>query len=577
MEFRILGPLEVEADGHLLALGPTKQRALLALLILHVNRVVSREQVTDALWGEHPPGTAATAIHGYVSGLRKVLGKHRIETRPPGYVLHCDPGEIDLEHFERLVGDAQGLEPSTAAETLREALALWRGLPLGDLDAAPFVDAERRRLEEIRLLTIEERVDADLTLGRHSETIAELDGLVLDHPLRERLRGQLMLALYRSGRQADALEVYRRGRALLTDELGLEPGEGLRRLERGILEQDPALGPVAPPVQHRPDARRKRRRRLHAVVAVAILGVAGAAATGIALTSDAGGLLARADSVAVIDPNTNRFVTDVPVGRRPAAIAIGEGSVWVASAGDRTVSRIDPTTRKVVDTIGVGTDVHDLAVGFGSVWVADGADGTVTRIDPRTRTTETVPVGGPDNGSPQPVFWVATGTGGVWATSGDRVVRIDPTTRKVVTETAIPTPAGLAAGLGAVWVVTQDEQLIELSPRGDQEQRLQLNGDALAPAVGANSIWLVVYLGRGVIQQVDAATVSLAPGAATAAYPLDIAVGARAVWAVDIHGTVLRIDPTTTDVVARIATAPTARSAIAYGAGAIWVAVQDPL
>jgi DNA-binding SARP family transcriptional activator/streptogramin lyase len=240
MEFRVLGPLEVEEEGQVLKLGGAKQRALLALLLLHANEAVSRDRLIDELWSSTPPETASAAIQVYVSQLRKLLGRDAIITQPPGYLIRIQTGTLDLERFETSVARAQGAPAAEAAELLRQALGLWRGSPLAELDAS-FARAERARLDEQRLSALEQRIDADLELGRHAQLVPELEGLVREHPLRERLRGQLMLALYRCGRQAEALDVYRTGRRLLDEELGLEPGEELRRLERAILVQDESL------------------------------------------------------------------------------------------------------------------------------------------------------------------------------------------------------------------------------------------------------------------------------------------------------------------------------------------------
>ena len=253
MEFRILGPLEVEEEGRVLKLGGAKQRGLLALLLLHANEAVSRDRLIDELWGDQPPETAATAIQVHVSQLRKALGRDVIVTQPPGYLIRVRNGELDLERFERSVSRARAAAAAEAAELLRDALALWRGVPLAELDAS-FARAERVRLEEQRLAALEQRIDADLELGRHAQLVPELEGLVREHPLRERLRGQLMLSLYRCGRQAEALDVYRSGRRLLDEELGLEPGEELRRLERAILEQDESLSASAAPALTKPQA-----------------------------------------------------------------------------------------------------------------------------------------------------------------------------------------------------------------------------------------------------------------------------------------------------------------------------------
>jgi DNA-binding SARP family transcriptional activator len=237
--YRLLGPLEVlAADGEPLVLGGQKQRGVLALLLLRANQVVSTESLIAALWGESPPRTTATSLQNVIVSLRKLLGPDALETRPPGYRLVADADAIDLARFERLVASARGLEPADQAERLGEALALWRGEPLGDLSLETYVIGDVRRLEELRLSTIEARIDADLACGRYHELVSELEGLVAQEPLRERMRGQLMLALYRSGRQADALRAYQVARRDLLAELGLEPSPELQALHGQILRQE---------------------------------------------------------------------------------------------------------------------------------------------------------------------------------------------------------------------------------------------------------------------------------------------------------------------------------------------------
>jgi DNA-binding SARP family transcriptional activator len=238
MEFRILGPLEVIDGERTLDLGGAKQRSLLAVLLLNANEVVSSDRLIDALWGEEPPETAGQAIHVYVSQLRRVLGRDRVETKAPGYLLRVDRGELDAYQFEALLDQGKASDLEAGPAKLREALALWRGRPLEEFAYERFAQLEIGRLEELRLACVEERVDADLACGRHSELVGELDALVAKHPLRERLRGQLMVALYRSGRQAEALEAYQEARRVLVDELGIEPARSLRELEKAILRQD---------------------------------------------------------------------------------------------------------------------------------------------------------------------------------------------------------------------------------------------------------------------------------------------------------------------------------------------------
>jgi DNA-binding SARP family transcriptional activator len=251
MEFRILGPLEVADGDALVPLAGAKQRALLAILLLTANEVISSDRLIDELWGEQSPDSGRTALQVRVSQLRKALGGAGalILTRAPGYVLRLERQQLDLHRFERLVGEADVAEPAVAAVMLREALALWRGPPLADLAYESFAQAAIGRLEELRLAALEKRIEADLALGRHAELVAELEALVTQHPLRERLRAQLMLALYRCGRQADALADYRTARRALTEELAIEPSPPLRELEQAILRQDPSLdlAPTAAP------------------------------------------------------------------------------------------------------------------------------------------------------------------------------------------------------------------------------------------------------------------------------------------------------------------------------------------
>jgi DNA-binding SARP family transcriptional activator len=250
MEFRILGPLEVWDEGREVSLGGPKRRALLAVLLLHPNEVVSADRLIDELWGEDSPERAAAALRVNVSRLRKALPQDVLTTRSPGYVIRVEPDQLDLARFERLADEGRSLRArgltAEASERLRDALSLWRGPALMDFDYESFAHAAITRLGEIRLAAVELRIDADLALGRHDELVGELEALVTEHPLRERLRGYLMAALYRSGRQAEALDAYQDARRVLLDELGMDPNPALQELERAILRQDPSLDVQAP-------------------------------------------------------------------------------------------------------------------------------------------------------------------------------------------------------------------------------------------------------------------------------------------------------------------------------------------
>jgi DNA-binding SARP family transcriptional activator len=249
MEFLILGPLEVSDDGRKLALGGPKQRAVLAHLILRANRLVAADLLIDGLWGEEPPESARNTLQTYVYRLRKVLGDGRLEGRDGGYVLAAAPGEIDAARFEALVkqGKAQvASDPSAAAATLSDALSLWRADALADVTEEPSLRGEAARLEELRLSATEHRVSAEIAMGGHSTVVPELELLTARYPLRERMWANLMLALYRSGRQAEALSTFERARQVLVEELGADPSPELQRLHERILHRDPVLGAPAP-------------------------------------------------------------------------------------------------------------------------------------------------------------------------------------------------------------------------------------------------------------------------------------------------------------------------------------------
>lgn len=246
MEFRILGPLEVLDGGRPVEIAGSKRRAVLALLLLHANEVVRSERLVDELWGEQVPRNSSAALHNHVSRLRKALGPELLARREWGYVLRAEPDSIDLHRFEQLVAAAEPLPARERSTTLAKALALWRGPPFADLAAEPALQHEIARLEELRLTTLERRIDADLEAGHNANLVTEVEALIAAQPLREHLRGQLILALYRAGRQAEALEVYRETRRLLIEELGLEPSPALQELERAILRHDPSIAAASP-------------------------------------------------------------------------------------------------------------------------------------------------------------------------------------------------------------------------------------------------------------------------------------------------------------------------------------------
>jgi DNA-binding SARP family transcriptional activator/streptogramin lyase len=574
MEFRILGPLEVVKDGRPVSIRRGKEQALLVYLLLHANELVPSSRLIDALWDERPPPTASKILQNAVSHLRKELGDGRLVTRDPGYVLRVDDGELDLEAFERLAEAGQA----------KEALALWRGAPLLDLHEERFADDARRRLEEQRVAVLEERIDNDLAAGRYADLIPELEQLVGEHPLRERLQGQLMQALYGAGRQADALDVYRRARRTLSEELGLQPGPQLQELERKILTQDPGLAPRTPParVRSRPSPVRTNRRVALLVLVVALL--LAAAITGIVLTTGGNGsaIVATKNSLAVVDPEKNEVVGVVPIGSTPRGVTVGAGHVWTANAGDGTVTEIDPGDLHVVKTIGLGSAATDLVEAAGQIWVATGSDDTVIRIDARSGGvlgTIHVP---PDFQSS--AYTIATGSGAVWLGSGGDIYKIDPTEH--TTAGRFHYAGGinsLAFAGGSVWAASSAETVVRMSaatlrPTGEAS----LGVIPTAIAIGAGSIWVAAPAPSGVhaavwrLEPVTARVTQTTTLEKVVGFPptLEIAFGEGAVWVASYDaGIVTRLDPVTGNIVATIHVGGHP-SGIAVGAKRIWVTVS---
>ena len=349
MEFRILGPLEVrDDDGAVIDLGGRQQRLLVAVLLLHPNEVVSVDSLIEALWPDQPPASAVKSVQAQISRVRRALGEgERLQTRGNGYLLVVEPGELDGDRFRTLFDEGRkrltGGDPTGAETTIRQALELWRGQPLADFAYDDFSQAAIARLDELHLSALEERFDAELALERHGAVVAELEALVVTHPLRERLRGQLMLALYRSGRQAEALRAYEDARRQLAEELGLEPSEPLKRLQRAILDEDPVLDSPALTAEAAPTVSRAPQRAWLVPAAAVLVAAAIATAAAIALTSgkrvSGNQSIGCCNSLGIIDPETNQLVDEIPVGAQPAGIAYEHGALWIANLEDEDLAR----------------------------------------------------------------------------------------------------------------------------------------------------------------------------------------------------------------------------------------------
>jgi YVTN family beta-propeller protein len=604
VRFFVLGPLEVRHEAGVVSLGGVKQRALLAVLLLRANEVVARETLIDELWGEEVPERALQQLNVRLSRLRKSLengGQSPLVTTPGGYLLRIAPGELDLQTFQQLVEEGrQALrvgDARRASESLREGLSLWRGQALSDLRYEPFAQVELDRLEELRLAALEDRLDADLALSRHSEVVSELEALVAHYPLRERLRAQLMLALYRSGRQADALRAYRETRRELVEELGIEPGPSLRELESKILRHDVALASPADQFDSRtttitgeqalkpplpgaeaevpPD---RPTRSLRGVLILAVALTAAAAAAG-ALFATARGpnrpQTVAVNRIVIIDPKSNAVSATAPVGTRPSALVEGSGSVWVANLGDQTITRVDPRSWAIDRTIPVAVKVAGLASGAGGIWYST-SNGRLYRIEPSYDTTAQIAaLGENDFRFARPQRPVAVAFGSVWVVDASGfVARVDPATGRVLARIPVGTDASaIAAGAGAVWVASPvDDTVAQIDPT-NAVTTIRVGHGPSGIAVGVGAVWVTDRY-DDTVQRIDPDTSSVVTTIHVGSSPQGVAVGDGAVWVADSHdGTITRIDPTNNGVVSTIPVGgdPTA---VATVAGKPWITIS---
>ena len=534
MEFRILGSLQVLVDERLIPLGAAQQREVLAILLVHRGGVVSVDRIVDELWGERPPERATKTVQVYVSRLRKALGDGVLVTRGGGYALELSGDSVDADRFRRLGDEGRTAldngDPRRARETLTAALDLWRGPPLADFAYEAFAENEVARLAELRLVALENRGEADLALGQHAALVSELELLVREHPTRERLREQLMLALYRSGRQVEALEIYRDAQRTLDEELGLEPGPRLQQLERSILTHDPAIEAPKGAQLHVPRRPTKRTRAVHpqrrSVVAIgAALLLVAAALVGIKLTGGETPTPPRLlpNSLVRIDPGTLEATDVVPVGRAPDLVVAAGGFVWIThyvlrdvgsarvrDAGDRTLKRVDSETGEV-ETVGGGLAPCGLAPDpSGDVWVANcfasgGRDANVVRVDATTLDFEaTYPVPGGD----VPV--------------GEGYYR------------------GLAYGGGSLWVGELGERsrqrtVIQVDPQSGKQGAIRLRNPAtgaLAWAETSGDLW-VANFDEGTLTRIHASTRAVETVNVLSVNPAHILVDGEVVWAGD--------------------------------------------
>lgn len=564
MEFRLLGPLEVCADGKLVALGGPKQRAILAVLLLHANEVVPRARLLAELWGERAPGSEHS-LDVHISRLRKALAPggagEVLVRRDRGYLLRVEEGSLDLDRFRQQIEAGQRAlvegRPAQAARLLNHGLGLWRGAPLAEFADYAFAGAEADRLMNCRLAGLEARIDADLALGHQAAVIGELESLITASPYRERFRAQLMLALYRVGRQADALAVYMDTRRLLIDELGIEPGEQLRDLHHAVLTHDPVLTPARPAWPEPAEAstmrtvsagpsRRSSRRRISLLWAAGMAGVV-AAGLGALLAANpqppAGPEMIQPGSVAFLDAASGRLVGDMPTSPNVGFVRGGLGSVWEMDGG--VLLQVNPRTRDLIRSIAVGVSPGDVAVGAGAVWITDQNSQTLLRVDPQYGDITRIRLSAQGLSKPGTGGGVAVGAGSVWVAQGlSRIVRIDPASGRVVSSIPLPDANVVAFGDGAVWVAASDlGTLTRIDPRtGTVVATARIGAWICCVAVGGGYVWAANNTGVWKLTT-DGRVLDTIPAPSQVA---NIYFGDGALWvAADAAGSVMRVDPRT--------------------------------
>jgi DNA-binding SARP family transcriptional activator/ABC-type transport system substrate-binding protein len=564
VEFRLLGLLEVCRDGERLVLGGPKQRAVLAILVLHANEVVPRGRLLADVWGDRTPGSEHS-LDVHISRLRKILSSGCGESavlirRDRGYLLRVEAGSLDLVRFEQQIeaGEQALAEGRTAeaARLLKEGLGLWRGEPLAEFSDQGFARAEAGRLKERRLAALEARIDADLELGRAAAIAGELETLVRANPFRERFRAQLMLALYRAGRQGEALAVYTDSRTLLIEELGIEPGSELRELQCAILAQDPGLL-LARPARLAPAAtggagveqpaklRRPGRRRLLLLSAAGCLAVT-AVLVSVPISGSppsAPGMI-QPGSVAFLDARSGRVVGDLQAAPGVGFVRSGLGSIWELEDGG-VLLQINRRTRQLTRSISVGVNAGDVAVGEGAVWITDADSQTLVRVGPQYGDVARIRLPATGLSKPGTGGGVAVGAGSVWVAQGlSRIARISPASGQVESSLPVADATVVAFGERAVWVAASDlGTLMKIDPRTNAiAWSTRIGPGICCLAAGGGYLWAANNAGIWKLatdgRVLDTITTPSQTG--------NISFGDGALWVTnDAAGTVMRIDPRT--------------------------------
>jgi DNA-binding SARP family transcriptional activator len=568
--YRILGPLVAVGKGGKVVPLRAKPRALLATLLLSPGAAVSVERIADAIWGEGAPASARELVRLYVSQLRETLGGDAIETCAGGYTVRTD-NSTDAAEFAAAGETARTAraagETERALAAFDRALALWRGPVLVDTPLEGEARIQAHQLEESRLAALNERFELALTARGAHELVAELESLVVAFPTRERLRGLLMLALYRSGRQADALAVYRDGRQHLANEYGLEPGAELRELERAILQQDPSLDlPRSTPVQPTTTGRRGRRVLL-ALVALA------AGATVIAAVwaqNDHGPVRVPTDSLVALDPRTGRSTNAIAISGSPIAMAVGAGLVYVGT-GSRTLAEVDPRNHRIVRTIGLPKLPHAVAYAGGHIWVGNEEDGTLTRIGPGGLVSP------PERPEPHAEgrLSLARDADELWVGSVDNVATLLTAEGGARMSTRVIQPQAMTVAFGSLWVAQATRVTVRrINTRtGRTVSLIPVGAPTKGVVAGASSIWVLSWTGSTLWRidpQSDAVTAAIPVGPDASA----VAAAGSSVWVVSAaSGTLEQIDPSRNRV-ARTIRLGHLIGAVAASENALWLGVR---
>jgi peptide/nickel transport system substrate-binding protein len=610
MDIGILGPLTVTRDGRDVPIGAAKQRALVAVFALHRNEVVPTATLIDELWGDDPPATATKIVHTYVSQLRKVLGEDVLQTRAGGYLLRATPDEVDSARFESLLTlgrqELAGGRPQKAAGLLRSALALWRGTPLAEFLLSDGATDEVERLEQLHLVALECRLDADIACGGAATAIPELQLLVRHHPLRESLRGSLMLALYRTGRQADALAVYADTRATLVDQLGVDPSGDLQRLQAAILDHDPALdyaaapagGMTAPVAAAIPvGATATAKAPTVATPFMAPLGSgfspAHAPPAPTALNGTVGSLVPLTTSVPLASSSSalpaqpERATKHRSAWRRaPVTVVVCIGVVCIAALGMAREGAAPAAQTLIANSVGfVASDQSTVtkqvavpgsptAITFDGpvVWAVVPDTNSVVRIGTRAGSiAQTIPVGNDPSA-------VLDAGGSVWVANHDSgtVSRISPDTNQVVATVPVGTgPLALADGFGSVWVTNGDDRtLTRIDERtGAVVATIDTNTVGRGVVTDSSAVWITDEA-TGRIVAVDPTTDAVTATIPVGSGPTALTVAGGAIWVVNaLAGTVSRVDPITEAVTLTVPLTG-GPSAISADSGVVWVTTE---